>query len=51
MVHCCDIATSYFVAKVWRKTYAHFHAATIKLSSMQNLLFGMQGQILCEQVL
>jgi hypothetical protein len=30
MVHCCDAVISYFVAKLWCKAFAHFHAAAVK---------------------
>jgi hypothetical protein len=48
MVHCCDAATSSFVAKVRSEVFAHFHAVAIKRHSiMRNLLFGLPGWILC----
>jgi hypothetical protein len=42
--------TNSFVAKVQGEVFAHFHELTTKHhSSMQNWLFGLLGQILCEQ--
>jgi hypothetical protein len=49
-VRCRDATASSFIAKVWGKVFAHFHAVAAKYhSSMQNSLFGMPGQINSEQ--
>jgi hypothetical protein len=50
MVCCRDATASSFVAKVWGEFFAHFHAVAVKYNNgMQNWLFGLPGQILCEQ--
>jgi hypothetical protein len=49
-VRCRDATASLFSTKVRGKVFAHFHAVTIKRhSSLQNWLFGLSRQILCEQ--
>jgi hypothetical protein len=49
-VCCRDATASSFVAKLCAKVFVHFHAVVVQcLSSMQNLLFGLPGPILCEQ--
>jgi hypothetical protein len=49
-VRCRDATASFFVAKVWGEVFAHFHTVTLKhQNSMQNWLFDLPGQILCEQ--
>jgi hypothetical protein len=45
---CRRDATVSFVAKVLSEVFANFHAVTIKLHK-QNWLFGLPGQLLCEQ--
>jgi hypothetical protein len=48
-VHCDDATASSFVTKVQGEDFTHFHTVTVKRhSSMQNWLFGLPGQILCE---
>jgi hypothetical protein len=48
---CCRVATaSSSVAKVWGEVFANFHVVTINCySSIWNWLFGLPGQIICEQ--
>jgi hypothetical protein len=49
-VQCHDAIASSFVAKVQGKVFSYFHAITVKChSSMQNWVFALPGQILCEQ--
>jgi hypothetical protein len=33
MMHSCDATASSFVAEVWGKFFAHFHAVTVKRHS------------------
>jgi hypothetical protein len=52
MAHCHYATASSFVTKVQGEDFTHFHAVAVKLhSSMQNWLFDLPGQILCEQPL
>jgi hypothetical protein len=49
-MHCCDATASSFVAKVWGKVFAHFHAVAMKHHGRtQNWLLGLSWWILCEQ--
>jgi hypothetical protein len=47
---CCDATPSYIAAKDCCTASAYIHAVAVKHhSSVQNLLFGLSGGILCEQ--
>jgi hypothetical protein len=50
MAYCRDTTASYFVAKVHGEVFAHFHAVAVRRdSSMQNSLFGLPEQFICER--
>jgi hypothetical protein len=50
MVRCHDATAISLVAEVRSEVLTNFHAVVVKdHSSMRKLLFGLQGQILCEQ--